>query len=108
MPSHRVVAWLKGIMLACSILLGLGGCFWLGKWQPGRPHPEKSVSGPPVYVPDCENCHEAPVGEAYAQSRHATMGVRCGNATRREATRISRSRCRTARAGAAINPPTSR
>ena len=78
MASHRVVAWLTGIVLVCSILLGLGGCFLMGKWQPGRPHPEKSISGPPVYVPDCQNCHEAPVGEAYAQSRHAAMGIRCG------------------------------
>src|SRR5215469_3659960 len=78
MLSHGVVAWLKGVVLASVTLLALGGCFLMGKWQPGRPDSEKSISGPPVYVPDCENCHEAPVGEAYAQSRHAAMGIRCG------------------------------
>lgn len=78
MAPHRIVAWLKGIMLICAILLGLGGCFLTGKWQPGRPHPEKSVSGPSVYVPDCQSCHEAPTVEAYAQSRHSAMGIRCG------------------------------
>src|SRR5215510_513075 len=77
MRSYRVAAWFKGVVLVSSILLGLGGCFLMGKWQPGRPKPSQ-VSGPPVYVPDCQNCHEAPVGEAYAQSRHAVVGIRCG------------------------------
>ena len=76
MPPHRAVAWLKGMMLASVTLLGLGGCF-LMTWQPGRPD-STQVSGPPVYVPDCENCHEAPVGDAYTKSRHAAMGIRCG------------------------------
>ena len=78
MPPHRAVAWLKRVVLVSSTLLGLGGCFLMGTWQPGRPDPAQPVSGPPVYAPDCRNCHEAPVGEAYAKSRHSAMGIRCG------------------------------
>ena len=77
MPSHRAVAWLKGVALATVTLVALGGCFLMGKWHPGRPDPTQ-ISGPPVYVPDCQTCHGAPVGEAYAQSRHSAMGIRCG------------------------------
>ena len=77
MRPHCSAAWLKGVVLATVTLLTLGGCFLMGKWQPGRPDATQ-VSGPPVYVADCQSCHETPIGEAYAKSRHSAMGIRCG------------------------------
>jgi len=59
-----------------AIALAFGGCF-LNPFAPTRPNPE-AVSGPVVYVEDCETCHADRVGRQYAQSLHAAMGIHCG------------------------------
>ena len=67
------------VKVACPLLvlsLGLGGCF-LVPGSPRRP-PAESVSGPAVYVEECQTCHAAPVGGHYAESAHAGRGIRCG------------------------------
>ena len=68
---------LRGLVLACPIVLG--GCFlasWL-PWSPERPAPG-AVSGPVVYVERCETCHASRAGQPYAEGVHAAIGVRCG------------------------------
>jgi hypothetical protein len=77
MVSHRGLGWLRQFVLVAAVLLGLSGCFLMGKWQPGRPDPEQSVSGPAVRAESCPRCHEAERA-SYAQSRHAAVNIRCG------------------------------
>jgi hypothetical protein len=36
------------------------------------------VSGPVIYVENCEACHAAGAGKQYAESLHTAMGIRCG------------------------------
>jgi hypothetical protein len=63
--------------LVLATAVALGGCF-LAPWSPDRPDPGAPVSGPVPYVEDCQACHGAQVGAAYAQSLHAAKGIRCG------------------------------
>jgi hypothetical protein len=64
-------------MLVVALAVALGGCF-LAPWSPDRPNPAAPVSGPVPYVEDCQACHGAEASAAYAQSLHATKGIRCG------------------------------
>ena len=45
---------------------------------PPRPNPAAPVSGPALYVEQCQDCHATPVGARYAQSLHSAEGIRCG------------------------------
>jgi hypothetical protein len=69
------IAWLRRTNLVIAV--ALGGCF-LAPGSPDRPDPAAPVSGLAPYVEDCQGCHAAPVGGAYAQSLHAAKGIRCG------------------------------
>ena len=62
-------------VLAGAIVIAASGCLLMP--FPERPDPT-SVSGPIPYVENCHACHAAAVGTNYAESRHATIGVRCG------------------------------
>jgi hypothetical protein len=68
-------AWVWALLVG-STAVAVGGCVLVSRF-PGRPDPA-SVSGPVPYVENCHVCHAAPVGAHYDESRHATVGVRCG------------------------------
>jgi len=56
--------------------LALGGCFlasWLQRGEDGPP-----VSGPAPYVEQCRACHASAAAGRYAESRHAAVGIQCG------------------------------
>jgi hypothetical protein len=64
-------------LLAVVISVVASGCF-LAPSSPERPDPAAPVSGPVPYVEDCQTCHGRPIARSYAQSRHAAVGIRCG------------------------------
>src|SRR5262245_9678223 len=69
-------SWLTRVLIVAPIVLASAGCFLVP--TPSRPDPAGPVSGPPLYVEGCQDCHATPVGAHYAQSLHTPMGIRCG------------------------------
>jgi hypothetical protein len=65
-----------GAALVLALALALGGCFVASWLRGGDAAPP--VSGPAPYAEDCRTCHAAPVAARYAESRHATKGIQCG------------------------------
>lgn len=63
--------------LAGTIAVVLSGCF-LMSGLPKRPDSAAPLSGPVPYVENCQMCHGGRIATSYAQSRHAAVGIRCG------------------------------
>ena len=63
-------------LIVVLLTLALGGCFLLSR-SPDRPD-ASAVTGPPVYVEQCETCHAATVGSPRPASVHAGHGLHCG------------------------------
>lgn len=76
MIRRATIRWGTRVLLVAPIGLAIAGCF-LAPSAP-RPDPAGSVSGPAPYVEECQTCHAVRIGAHYAQSMHATKGIRCG------------------------------
>ncbi|HEV8585083.1 MAG TPA: hypothetical protein VGT02_08945 [Methylomirabilota bacterium] len=49
----------------------------MNPWAPRRPDPA-AIGGAAVHVERCATCHAARVAEPFARSRHAALGIACG------------------------------
>ena len=57
-------------------MISVAGCFLISS---APPRPDSTiVSGPTPYVENCATCHTGPIIAHYAESRHAAVGIRCG------------------------------
>jgi hypothetical protein len=77
-PANRRfrTARLVRSLLIASLALAIAGCF-LTSPTPRRPDPIL-VFGPAPYVENCVTCHAGQTIAHYAESRHAAVGIHCG------------------------------
>ena len=64
-------------IVTVALSIALGGCFLAIPFSDDRPSPD-SVTGPIGFIDGCESCHASHAGGPYAQSLHASLGIRCG------------------------------
>jgi hypothetical protein len=68
-------------LVTLALAVALGGCLLAVPFSQDRPSPD-SVTGSVAFVDGCESCHGTHARGPYADSLHASMGIRCGQCHR--------------------------